>query len=388
MDRRSFLFSGFGFCGLCMACTPNPAKRSLEGSGYKGRRLIIIELSGGNDGLNTLIPYRNETYFTLRPTLAISPNQTNKLTDQLGLHPNLKHFAKLYETGDLAVIQGLGYPSPGHSHFKSTALWHTGGDGNQRRNEGWIARAAQIHCPNAAAHGISFSDDLGILSHKKGIFISAHDTDQLRHMKLTTEIVGVHENPAISLIEKRLTSLKKSLTLLQKHLSDHAVSPDIDGRTLGRQLTEVVKVIQSDAPVPVFVTQLSGFDTHEGQKYRHQKKMRELDKSIGSTVAELKRSGHWEDTLIMTTSEFGRRPLENRSRGTDHGTAAPHFLIGGKIKGGIWGDFVDLASLDRNGDLKHTMDYRAVYDVVIKNWFHVNSRFSDFRDRRLQNLIS
>ena len=116
--------------------------------------------------------------------------------------------------------------------------------------------------------------------------------------------------------------------------------------------------------------------------------MRELDKSIGSTVAELKQSGHWENTLIMTTSEFGRRPLENRSRGTDHGTAAPHFLIGGKIKGGIRGNVLDLASLDRNGDLKYSMDYRAVYDVVIKKWFHVNSRFADFRDRRLQNLFS
>ena len=371
-----------------MACTPNPGKRGLQSPGYKGRRLIIIELAGGNDGLNTLIPYRDETYFALRPTLAISPNKTNKLTDQLGLHPNLKHLAKLYEIEGLAVIQGLGYPSPSQSHFKSTALWHTGGDGNQRRNEGWIAEAAQVHCPNAAAHGISFSDELGILSHKKGIFISAYDTDQLRHMKLTTEIVGVHENPAIRLIEKRLTSLNKSLTLLQKHLADNVVNPDIDGRSLGRQLTEVVKVIQSDAPVPVFVTPLSGFDTHERQKYRHQKKMRELDKSIGSTVAELKRSGHWEDTLIMTTSEFGRRPLENHSRGTDHGTAAPHFLIGGKIKGGIWGDMIDLASLDRNGDLKHSMDYRAVYDAVIKKWFHVNSRFSAFRDHRLQNIIS
>ena len=386
-DRRDFILSGLALSGL-YGCVPDRVKFSRKNKeADKGKRLIIVELSGGNDGLNTIVPFRDDNYKRNRPTLALKKRDIIKLNDETGINSNLSKLADLYFNGEVAVIQGVGYPSPSHSHFKSTALWHVGGDGQKDFQEGWIASAAQKFMPGAAAHGISFSDEMGQFFHKNGIFISARNVDQLRRIKINASDTEKFQNDAVFLVAKRAHALRFSLKSLQKHLKNFHREPDMRQGELGQQLSEVIKVIQSGAPVPVFSVRLSGFDTHTNQYYRHRRLMRELSSAIVDARKELMNSGHWDNTIILTTSEFGRRTLENQSRGTDHGTASPHFIVGGKIRGGLIGDQPRLDNVDRNEDLEFNIDYRSVYNSIIADYFSVHSRFTEFKDKRFNNLF-
>ena len=385
--RRNFLLGSLAASGL-YGCNPGHLKnvRKLP-QADTGKRLIIIELSGGNDGLNTIVPFSNDNYLRNRPTLALKKTDVIKLNDETGLHDSLSKLADLYFNGEVAVIQGLGYPSPNFSHFKSTALWHVGGDGRKTFHEGWVAAASQEFMPNAAAHGISFSEEMGPFFHKNGVFISARNVSQLRDIQLDHVSADEFKGDAVSVVAKRALSLQYSVRALQKHLNRRHQQPDLPDGALGEQLAEVIKVIQSGAPVPVYAVKLTGFDTHSNQFYRHRRLMRELNQVVMDTRSELLDSGHWDSTIILTTSEFGRRMMENKSRGTDHGTAAPHFIIGGNIRGGLYGEAPNLNNLARNEDIKLTMDYRAVYNSIIEDYFSVKSKFNKHRDKRLQNLF-
>ncbi len=387
IDRRNFLLGGLAVGGL-LGCKPAHFQHVQKGSkSDTGKRLIILELSGGNDGLNTVVPFSDDNYLKNRPTLALKKRDIIRLNDETGIHDGLSKLADLYFNGEVAIIQGLGYPSPNHSHFKSTALWHVGGDGQINFQEGWIAGASQMFMPNAAAHGISFSEEMGPFFHKDGIFISARSVDQLRDIQLDTFSRDEFKSEAVSVVAKRALSLQNSLKALRKHLKGIHQQPDLPDGALGEQFGEVVKVIQSDARVPVFAVKLTGFDTHSGQYYRHRRLMRELNDVIMDTRNELLDSGHWDSTIILTTSEFGRRMMENRSRGTDHGTAAPHFIIGGNIQGGLFGEAPNLGKLGKNQDIKSTMDYRAVYNSIIEDYFGVKSKFKTYGDPRLKSLF-
>ena len=385
--RRNFLLGSLAASGL-YGCNPGHLQnvRKLP-QADTGKRLIIIELSGGNDGLNTIVPFSNDNYLRNRPTLALKKTDVIKLNDETGIHDSLSKLADLYFNGEVAVIQGLGYPSPNFSHFKSTALWHVGGDGRKTFHEGWVAAASQEFMPNAAAHGISFSEEMGPFFHKNGVFISARNVSQLRDIQLDHVSADEFKGDAVSVVAKRALSLQYSVRALQKHLNRRHQQPDLPDGALGEQLAEVIKVIQSGAPVPVYAVKLTGFDTHSNQFYRHQRLMRELNQVVMDTRNELLDSGHWDSTIILTTSEFGRRMMENKSRGTDHGTAAPHFIIGGNIRGGLYGEAPNLNNLARNEDIKLTMDYRAVYNSIIEDYFSVQSKFKSFSDKRLQNLF-
>ncbi|MBD20716.1 MAG: hypothetical protein CMM37_06720 [Rhodospirillaceae bacterium] len=386
-SRRNFILSSLATGGL-YGCKPaHISHPQIISNAYNGKRLIILELDGGNDGLNTIVPFTDDNYFRNRPTLALRKRDIIKLNANTGIHDSLSKLADLYFNGEVAVIQGLGYPSPNLSHFKSTALWHVGGDGRRTRHEGWIAQAAQDFMSDAAAHGISFSEEMGPFFHRGGIFISARNVEQLKNIELAKVNATTFQSTAVSLVAKRAKSLTYSLKALRKHLRGVRQQPDMPDGALGEQLAEIVKVIQSGAPVPVFSAKLSGFDTHSNQYYRHRRLMRELSNAIMSTRNELLDSGHWRSTIILTTSEFGRRMMENKSRGTDHGTAAPHFIIGGDVKGGLYSDAPDLQNLGRNEDIGSTMDYRAVYNAIIENYFGVNSKFRPYRDSRLEGLF-
>ena len=385
--RRNFLLGSLAASGL-YGCNRGHLQnvRKLP-QADTGKRLIIIELSGGNDGLNTIVPFSNDNYLRNRPTLALKKTDVIKLNDETGIHDSLSKLADLYFNGEVAVIQGLGYPSPNFSHFKSTALWHVGGDGRKTFHEGWVAAASQEFMPNAAAHGISFSEEMGPFFHKDGVFISARNVSQLRDIQLDHVSADEFKSDAVSVVAKRALSLQYSVRALQKHLNRRHQQPDLPDGALGEQLAEVIKVIQSGATVPVYAVKLTGFDTHSNQFYRHRRLMRELNQVVMDTRNELLDSGHWDSTIILTTSEFGRRMMENKSRGTDHGTAAPHFIIGGNIRGGLYGEAPNLNNLARNEDIKLTMDYRAVYNSIIEDYFSVQSKFKSFRDKRLQNLF-
>ena len=387
IGRRNFLLGSLAAGGL-LGCKPEHLQHLQKRSNINtGKRLIILELSGGNDGLNTIVPFSDDNYIKNRPSLALKKRDIIRLNDESVIHDGLSKLADLYFNGEVAVIQGLGYPFPNHSHFKSTALWHVGGDGRKNFQEGWISAASQMFMPHAAAHGISFSDEMGPFFHKDGIFISARNVDQLRDIQLGVLSRNEFKSDAVSVVAKRALSLQQSLKALRKHLRGIHQQPELPDGVLGQQLAEVVKVIQSDARVPVFAVKLTGFDTHSNQFYRHRRLMRELSDVIMDTRNELLDSGHWDSTIILTTSEFGRRLMENKSRGTDHGTAAPHFIIGGNIRGGLFGKAPNLSKLGTNQDIKSTMDYRAVYNSIIEDYFGVRSKFKTYGDPRLKSLF-
>ena len=390
-SRRDFLFSLISAGGLT-ACQSgniqfaNSLNSSNLGRVSSNKYLIIIELAGGNDGLNTVIPYTDAYYYQLRPQISLSRERIIKIDQLLGLNEALTGAAQLYKRGEVAIIQNLGYPSPSFSHFRSTALWHVGGDGTTAPKQGWIASAAQKYRPKAAAHGISFSDEMGYFHDKYGVFLSAKNVEQIKSLKIRKIPASRSKKVLVSDISKRLNTLNNSVAILKENLVGFQGKVEFSNGLLSKQLQQVVEVIQSGASVPIFAVKLSSFDTHESQIWRHRSLLKELDRAIMQTRRALVGSGHWDDTIILTTSEFGRTPIENKSRGTDHGSAAPHFLFGGGINGGIYGKNPRLNMLLSNRNIQYMIDYRAVYDLLIRKFFRVNSDFIKYKADILENI--
>jgi uncharacterized protein (DUF1501 family) len=331
------------------------------------RRLVLIELAGANDGLNTLVPFTNDRYHILRPGIGLHRNQVLPLEDSLGMHQALQPLMRCWERGQLAWIQGLGYPQANRSHFKSIALWETAGDGRHARgDQGWMTHAVEHQLARAVSdpHGISLSGDLDIFASETGRWLSLRTAAQLHTdtLPLTGEARFTH--PALALIQSRLHTLETTLARLAVKVSQAPDVPVFDADDFGEQLRQVAILIAAGVDTPVYRVRLDGFDTHENQQARHARLLNLLARGLDSFSLALESMGEWQDTLVMTYSEFGRRASENHSGGTDHGTAAPHLVMGGAVRGGLYGTAPDLAELP-DGDPLHTMDYRALYQCML-----------------------
>lgn len=387
MRRRDFLRTLSG--SLLLPLVPQGLMAAVEKT---GRRLVLVELSGANDGLNTVIPYRDHRYRELRPQLGIERKDMITLDSELALHGAMRKAMSAWEGGDLAIVHGLGYPNPNRSHFKSIALWETGGDGNGSGRSGWLTDAVE-GMPGTAdfdAHGISLDGGMGVFSSPGGIWLSMASTAQFTKFADQPFPASFEtENPSLNLLLGRMHSLQTSMQRITTKLKRARHRRyRTDGDDFAQQLSHAATLIDAGINAPVLKVQLGGFDTHENQSWRHQRLLRKLTKALGRFRKHLRQRGHWDHTLVLTYSEFGRRAVENQSHGTDHGTAAPHFLMGGRVNGGFYGRYPDLGDLDE-GDLKFTMDYRAVYDCVLADWFGLlHHRFRDFQDSRLDALIS
>lgn len=340
------------------------------GSKVKTKYLILVELDGANDGLNTVIPFGSKLYKKLRPRLAIKDKDILRLDNFIGLNPALKNIAGLYESGDCKIVQGLGYPHPNLSHFRSIELWEKGGDGKSNGRNGWLIEPLEV-----LAKDISYDAKAMFLDNAGNIFdgglngyLSVQDLKLIMsdESKLNTVKTSSTKNSLISeLVQSRDENREVIARLKSKLSSFSAPWSDMD---LGRQMKTVCDLIGRDLNIPVFKVSLGGFDTHESQYYTHRSLLENLDKAIGQTVFSLKQAGVWDNSLIMTYSEFGRRAKENGSEGTDHGMAAPHFVMGGGIKGGIFGDYPQLGQLEKD-NLLYSMDYRSVYNFVLSEHF-------------------
>ena len=340
------------------------------GSKVKAKYLILVELDGANDGLNTVIPFGSKLYKKLRPRLAIKDKDILRLDNFIGLNPALKNIADLYESGDCKIVQGLGYPHPNLSHFRSIELWEKGGDGKSNGRNGWLIEPLEV-----LAKDISYDAKAMFLDNAGNIFdgglngyLSVQDLKLIMsdESKLNTVKTFSTKNSLISeLVQSRDENREVIARLKSKLSSFSAPWSDMD---LGRQMKTVCDLIGRDLNIPVFKVSLGGFDTHESQYYTHRSLLENLDKAIGQTVFSLKQAGVWDNSLIMTYSEFGRRAKENGSEGTDHGMAAPHFVMGGGIKGGIFGDYPQLGQLEKD-NLLYSMDYRSVYNFVLSEHF-------------------
>src|SRR6266542_1793465 len=328
---------------------------------------VVLQLSGGNDGINTLVPFGDPAYATLRPTLGLPTNEVLKLTDQVGLHPNLKHFKGLYDQGRLAVIQGVGYPNPNRSHFRSMDIWHSARPESFERS-GWLGRyvsACQCAQDNALP-AISVGDQLNTMFWTDttlvpavasiGAFSFLTDTkyknDRTFQLQTLQNIYNQAGNWSANegLIRRGTIQALAGSDELQKVAASYqspVTYPANNG--LASQLKMVAQVIAGNLGTRLFSVSMGGFDTHANQKDNQAKLLGQMGDAVDAFMQDLANMRKQDDVTIMTFSEFGRRAKQNGSAGTDHGTAEPMFVIGNKIQGGLYGSYPSLSDLDNNG---------------------------------------
>lgn len=367
-------------------------------TGKDGTILVVLQLAGGNDGLNTLIPHADDAYFRARPTLAIPAKNTLNLSDQLGLNPNLPGLKALYDEGRLSVIQGVGYPNPNRSHFRSSEIWHTAVDADRSDAYGWLGRYFDSCCkgddPSVGVSIGSQAPQAFAAKKPRGISFAKpeqfrFDLNQSTNRKASEEFyrsvndAEMMDGGSIAMLQGQNSSGGDTLNFLHRTALDAMVSSDkileITKRTsssvsypagnLANSLNLVARLIGGGMSTRVYYVAQGGYDTHSNQLNSHERLMKELDASITAFVKDLKDQGNFDRVLLMTFSEFGRRVAENGSGGTDHGAAAPMFIAGGAVKAGIHGKAPSLTTLN-DGDLIHTVDFRSVYASVLSNWLN------------------
>ena len=363
---------------------------SHSNAAMSSKYLILVELQGANDGLNTVVPFGDRNYYKLRPTIGIPKKEILTISDNVGLHFSLKGLAKIYETGELKIVQNLGYPNPVLSHFRSIELWETGGDGKAKGRSGWL---------NASLNVIENQSDLDgkaiYLDQSGDVFRGGLDGFygpnsigfEAAELEARDQTVPIPETFGLlaDLIQERKQNSEK-LKQIQYKLAGANRFSSIGRGNLGSQLSKVCNILSKGVNIPVLKVAIGSFDTHSEQFWRHRDLLRELDESLSQTVKALRDIGIWNDTMIMTYSEFGRRAAENGSRGTDHGMAAPHFLMGGKLKGGFVGQLPNLGRL-RNNNLEFEIDYRTVYEMVLREHFGLyENPFQKYQNKDLFSL--
>lgn len=388
MNRRSLLKRLSASLVLPLGLTPLQSLLAANAT-IGGRRLVLIELTGANDGLNTVVPITNDDYHRLRPTIGLTEKDVISIDNNYALHKSLQPLMELWERGELAWMHGLGYPEPNRSHFKSIALWESGGDGRKEGRSGWLTHDIEHKMRRVIgdAHGISLKGDLNLFNSDGGRWMSLASTSQIESTNVPLPSSGKQYNATLDLVAGKMHELHHTMGSLSSKLKKTPKIKVIAGGELGNQLSQVVRLIRAGVDTPVFRVQLGGFDTHSNQLGRHARLLDQLAKSITGMRRALYADGEWHNTLVMTYSEFGRRAAENNTGGTDHGTAAPHLITGGAVRGGLYGRAPDLSSLV-DGDPTHTMDYRAVYEQVLRGWFGVQeNQFTAFSANELQELL-
>ena len=363
-------------------------------SEISNKYLILVELKGANDGINTLAPYETDNYKKYRPNLHLKKNEIinigqSPLVGSVGLMSSMSSLDEAIGD-DLAMIQGVGYPDQNRSHFKSIAIWETGGDGQNSRTAGWLTKTLENIYPDdeIVAHGASLEGSLGLFARGKGTYISMARLNQLAGLNVSNSQASA--NTLINRIIKKKADVSNASQLVSKKLSHFPASKLPNRMPYGdfsAQLIDVLRVIGSETAIPVMHVQHGSFDTHDGQKWQHPRLLAELANGLSAFRKNLIKMDRWRDVLVVTYSEFGRRVAENGAEGTDHGTASVQFVMGGRVKAGLYGEYPSLDKLE-DGDLVHTMDYRAVYDRVCSNWLNQkNNEWSGFSDERLNSLI-
>ena len=335
--------------------------------------LVLVELKGGNDGLNTLAPIDDPAYARLRPRLAIARDQAVRLSDRAALHPSLAPLLPTWERKRLAILQGVGYPQPNLSHFRSIEIWETASRSDQTLADGWLARAfARRPVPASfAADGVVVGGtELGPLAGGGTRAIALANPEQfLRRARLAAP-AGERRNAALAHILK----VEGDIVQAASHLDgNHAFATAFPAGAFGNAVKTAARVIANDAGVAVVHLSLGSFDTHANQAPTHARLLGDLAQGLVALEAALTEIGRWDRTLVLTYAEFGRRPKENQSGGTDHGTASVHFALGGRVLGGLYGE---APSLDRlgEGNLPHAIDFRSVYATVLDRWWAADSR--------------
>ncbi len=380
-------------------------------TGKDGPILVVLQMAGGNDGLNTVVPFGDDEYYRARPRLGLPPDKLVKINDYVGLNGGLTGMKSLFDEGHVAIVQGVGYPNPNRSHFRSTEIWQTGSDANRIVSEGWIGRYFDNCCSGAdPTIGVAIANEMpeafaaktptGVTFTRPEQFryrtsqppqgrMSAEEFfyRQLTHTGAPEESSSAPgEGASIGSLAGNARSSSSTLDFLRRTALDAQLSSDkileisrkykstvaYPPGQLASSLSLIGRMIAGGLPTRVYYASQGGFDTHAGQMNAQERLLGDFNGAVAAFVADLKQQGNFDRVLLMTFSEFGRRVAENANGGTDHGTAAPMFLVGGAVKAGLLGKHPSLTDLDR-GDLKFSTDFRCVYGTILDHWLKAPS---------------
>lgn len=390
ISRRAFIkYSSLASTSLLIpdflkGLTYANGKNGSSGLLKAGKKLIVIQLSGGNDGLNTVVPYRNDIYYDLRPKIAIKEKEVLKLNDETGINPGMKYFKEIYDKGNLCIINNVGYPNPDRSHFRSMDIWQTGSSSDEYLNTGWIGRYLDSDCADCGNpyNAISVDSALPLAMKGKnhsGIAVENPqrfylNTSEKFFLELSEQSQNHKDDSNVSYLYKTLAETTSSADYIYENSKIYKSKRDYPDTAFGRNLKTIAEMINSDINTSVYYVSLSGFDTHANQNGRQDRLLKEFSDGVYQLTEDLSENGMLDSTMIMTFSEFGRRVKQNASSGTDHGTANNLFLISGGLKTyGLYNSLPDLNNLE-NGDLKFEIDFRNVYSTILRNWFGAEER--------------
>lgn len=371
MQRRAFLqHVGLATCAALFA----PQLVRAQASAQYNNLLVLVELKGGNDGLNTVIPYADPEYARLRPRIAIARDKVLQLDERTGLHPALAPLMSQWQAKQLAIVQGVGYPGPNLSHFRSIEIWDTASKSDETLDDGWVARAFETTPPPAtfAADGVVINtNEPGPLEGVKPRVITLANTAQFLRQARLAAPEGQGRNTALEHILKVEQDIVQAATGLQSSTNFKTEFPK---NGFGNAVKTACTAISSRGGIAAVKLSLTGFDTHINQPGTQERLLNDLAEGLVALRAALVEIGRWDSTLVMTYAEFGRRPRENQSNGTDHGTSNAHFVLGGKVQGGLYGAAPQLNRLDGNGNLQFAVDFRSLYATVLEKWWAMPSK--------------
>lgn len=338
--------------------------------------VVVIQFSGGNDGLNTVIPITNDIYYKERPRLSIAKTDALNLNEDVGLNPALEAFKGLYDDGSLAILNSVGYPNPDRSHFRSMDIWHSASKADEYVYTGWLGRYLDHQCSGCdkPTQVLEIDDMLSLAlkgNEKNGLaFTDPRRLYSSSNEKFYKEINKSHQSSeeTVDYLYKTMSETLSSADYIFKQSKLSPSSTVYPATELGKNLKTISSLIMSDINTKVYYVSLGSFDTHVNQQGQQKRLFTELNDAVKAFTTDLKKNGRFEDVLMMTFSEFGRRVSQNASNGTDHGTANNMFFIGGGLKEkGILNEMPDLKDLN-DGDLKHKVDFKNVYATVLNKW--------------------
>jgi uncharacterized protein (DUF1501 family) len=388
MTRRTFLqsaavFSAMGFAPrfLGQAAAALPVITGFNDD----KVLVVVQLGGGNDGLNTVVPFGQDAYYRARPKIGLRDNDLIKLNDGLALNAHLKPLMRLYDNAELAIVQGVGYPNPDRSHFRSMEIWHTASDADTFYGHGWIGRYFDNTCGGSARPqaGLAIDNErpqafdcecgVGVATDNPSSFgWQPGPTADTESAFASINAPVPSGNPALDFLRHTTQNAVQSSAEVQSAAATGGVKQLAAQPARSKQLDLVAGLIRGGLATRVYYVSIGGFDTHAGQVDRHGRLLSGVASALSDFQAQLERDGTADRVLTMVFSEFGRRVEENASGGTDHGTAAPMFLLGKHVNAGLHGAYPSLETLDR-GDLIHTVDFRRVYASVLQGWFKADA---------------
>jgi uncharacterized protein (DUF1501 family) len=400
MSRRQFLAKGaalFATLGLGVPLLLSEHGQPVHAAdaqtppaddGGKAKVLVVIQLSGGNDGINTVIPYGFGGYYDARSTLALREDEVLGLDGRLGLHPSLRGLHDLYGRGQVAIVQGVGYPKPDRSHFRSMDIWQTA-EPEKYIEEGWLGRyieasLSDVHNPLKALQIGNIANKSFQTDNVNVPVIQTLDSFRLVDAKTPVAEQNRISRAFLDMYAQQSATLKvacqKGLEAYESVAAIQSLAPTYRNKVvypntqIAKDLQLVVQLLAGDSGTRVFYAQLGGFDDHAQEKALHAKLLQDLDMAVSAFQSDLEEQGLADQVVTMAFSEFGRRVKENGSGGTDHGTAAPVFIIGKPVIGGLYGTQPSLTNTDANGDLKYDVDFRSVYYTLIDRWLQGDAK--------------